>query len=251
MIDAQAYLDRIGYAGPAQPSLENLRALHRAHLLSVPFENLDIPLLRRPLVLEPAALFEKIVERRRGGLCYELNGLFAELLRALGYRVELLSAAVFRPGGVWGAPFDHLALRVELDAPWLADVGFGRDSFREPLRLDLDAPQERAPAAYRVTADGPLRVLQMRTEGIWSDLYRFELEPHAFEEFGPMCLHHQTEPGAPFYGVPVAGLATPRGRITLVDRKLKIVADGAAQEFELSGESERADALREYFGIVT
>lgn len=251
MIDTAAYLERIRYEGSTAPTLDTLRALHVAHLLSVPFENLDIPLLRRPLVLEPALLFEKLVTRRRGGLCYELNGLFVELLRALGFGVSLLSAAVFRPNATWGAPFDHLVLRVELDEPWLVDVGFGRDSFREPLRLESAEPQERYGKTYRLAAHGPLRILQMQTGEGWADLYRFGLEPHEFGEFEAMCIRHQTAPDAPFASVPVVGLATPEGRITLVDRKLKIVRADSIEERELADEPARKQALREYFGIVT
>lgn len=224
--------------------------MHLAHLLAVPFENLDIPLLRRPLALEADALFEKLVLRRRGGLCYELNGLFAQLLRSLGFEVEFLSAAVFRLDGTWGAPFDHVALRVRLDEPWLADVGFGRDSFREPLRLDAAEPQERHGVTYRLASDGPLRILQLHSGGVWTDLYRFDLEPHDLGEFAAMCLKHQTSADAPFTSVAVVGLATREGRITLVDRRLRVVKGDSGDERELAGDEARLEALREYFGIV-
>ncbi len=251
MIDAAAYFERIGYRGPREPTLETLRGLHRAHLFAVPFENLDVVLTRRPLVIEPAALFEKIVVRRRGGLCYELNGLFSELLRALGFRVHYLSAGVSQPGGAWGPPFGHVALRVDLDEPWLADVGFGRDSYREPLRLADEGPQPRGPAAYRVRRDGEVRIVEMQTGGGgWTSLYRFGLEARPLAEFEPMCIVHQTSPEAPFTRVPIAGLATPEGRVTLVDRRLKIVSAAGEQERELADDAARSLALREYFGIA-
>jgi len=250
VIDVGAYLKRIGYSGSTAPTVQTLRGLHLAHLLTVPFENLDIPLLHRPLVLEADALFEKLVVGRRGGICYELNGLFAQLLRSLGFEVDLLSAAVFRLGGTWGAPFDHVALRVQLDEPWLADVGFGRDSFREPLRLNEAEAQERLGVTYRLAENGPLRILQMRAGDAWTDLYRFDLEPHEMSAFAAMCFKHQTAPDAPFVAVPVVGLATLDGRITLVDRRLKIVRAASTQERELAGDEARSRALREYFGIV-
>ncbi len=250
MIDVDAYLRRIAYSGPTEPTLETLRGLHVAHLLSVPFENIDIPLLRRPLDIRPEALFDKIVVRRRGGLCYELNGLFSELLRTLGFRVSYLSAAVAQADGGWGPPFGHVTLRVDLDEPWLADVGFGRDSFREPLRLDASEEQEAGGMRYRICSDGQVRSLEVLVDRAWVPMYRFDLQPHDFAEFEPMCLVHQTSPEAPFTRVPVAGLATRNGRITLVDRRLKIVADGRVQEFELADDRERARALRDYFGIV-
>jgi N-hydroxyarylamine O-acetyltransferase len=115
-----SYLNRIGCSGAREPTLDTLRQLHLAHVSSVPFENLDIP--RRPIVLDEAALFAKIVGRRRGGFCYELNGLFAALLRELGFRVTLLSARVPNAEGRPVPEFDHLVLRVDLAEPWLADV---------------------------------------------------------------------------------------------------------------------------------
>src|SRR5262249_42653824 len=132
-VNVDAYLDRIAYRGPRDVSLETLRDLHRAHLLSTPFENLDIH-ASCPIVLDARHLYEKIVRRGRGGFCYELNGLFALLLRELGFRVTLLSAGVARDAGGFGPDFDHLALRVELETAWLADVGFG-ESF-DPVSFD-------------------------------------------------------------------------------------------------------------------
>src|SRR5512147_1356301 len=136
-MDVQAYLRRIDYRGELDPTAATLHALHRAHLLSVPFENLDIH-LSRPIVLDQDALFDKIVTRRRGGFCYELNGLFALLLEQLGYKVTRLAARVVGTDDSLGPQFDHLTLQVqcpdESHSPWLADVGFG-DSFLEPLRF--------------------------------------------------------------------------------------------------------------------
>src|SRR4051812_31453470 len=111
-MDIQAYLDRIDYRGPRDPTAETLRALHAAHLLAVPFENLNVA-MGWPIALDEAALFDKIVVRRRGGFCYELNGLFAALLRGLGFQVTMLSAGVAREGGGFGPEYDHLTLLVE------------------------------------------------------------------------------------------------------------------------------------------
>src|SRR5215213_9521921 len=126
-MDVDAYLERIGYRGPPAPTAETLRRLHVAHLLAVPFENLSIH-AGEPVVLDDESLFDKVVARRRGGFCYELNGLFAALLRALGFEVEMLSAAVRGSAGKFGPEFDHMTLLVKLGERWLADVGFG-DSF--------------------------------------------------------------------------------------------------------------------------
>src|SRR5689334_2014409 len=135
------YLDRIGYTGFREPTAEVLRQIHRAHLFTVPFENLDIA-LGREIVCDEEPFLRKIVDRRRGGFCYELNGAFATLLRELGFAVTLLSGRVPRQDGSLSPEFDHLALRVDLEELWLADVGFG-DSFLDPLRLATGAEQQQ------------------------------------------------------------------------------------------------------------
>ena len=160
MLDVRAYLDRIGYLGPIEATAENLRALHRAHLLTVPFENLDISLGRK-IVLEEEAILRKILELRRGGFCYELNSAFAALLRALGFSVTLLSARVARSDGGEGPEFDHLTLRIDLEEPWLADVGFG-NSFLEPLRLEAETEQADPSGTFRLIEDAGQWQMQKR-----------------------------------------------------------------------------------------
>src|SRR5215204_5389972 len=163
LLDTKAYLERINYSGPLEPTAETLRRLQLAHLLAVPFENLSIR-AGEPIVLDDEALFEKVVGRRRGGFCYELNGLFAALLRALGFQVTLLSAGVARADGTFGPDFDHMALLVTLEDRWLADVGFG-DSFRDPLRLDERGEQPEGPRAFRIDQDGGHLLLLLRRAG--------------------------------------------------------------------------------------
>src|SRR5574341_1574684 len=151
-MNAAAYLERIAYSGSREPNLQTLQTLHRAHLLAVPFENLDIH-LGRPIVLDQDKLFEKIVLERRGGFCYECNGLFGALLREMGFQVTLLSARVrISDGSGFGPEFDHLVLRVELGEPWLADVGYG-GGFREPLRLVENLEQVQGWSVYRLLRD--------------------------------------------------------------------------------------------------
>ena len=133
-MNIEAYLKRIHYNGSLVPNAETLRALQVAHLRAVPFENLSIH-AGEPIVLEQDALFTKIVEHRRGGFCYEANGLFAGLLRALGFEVAMLAAGVATRDGEFGPDFDHMTLMVTLGRRWLVDVGFG-ESFLEPLLLD-------------------------------------------------------------------------------------------------------------------
>ncbi|MBV9927535.1 MAG: arylamine N-acetyltransferase [Acidobacteria bacterium] len=247
-MDVAAYLERIGYRGPLAPTAETLRRLHVAHLLAVPFENLSIHAGEK-VVLEDGALFEKVVARRRGGFCYELNGLFAALLGALGFRVEMLSAEVARRGGGFGPEFDHMALLVKLEERWLADVGFG-DSFVEPLRLDARAEQAQGTRAFRIEEDGE-RLLLLRREagGEWEPEYRFGLEPHVFGDYAGMCHFHQTSPESHFTRAPLCSRLTEEGRLTLSGLRLITTQGGAKSERELAGDEEYAAALLEHFGI--
>src|SRR5579871_3807733 len=173
MVDVRSYLARIDYSGSTTPSSATLRALHRAHLLTVPFENLDIA-AKRQIVVDENVAAHKIVDLHRGGFCYELNGAFAALLRALGFRVTLRSARAAREGGGEGPEFDHLALRVDFDEPWLADVGFG-ESFLEPLRLVAGKEQDDPAGLFRLVQFGErLQLERFTPDTNWRRQYSYE-----------------------------------------------------------------------------
>ncbi len=243
-----AYLRRLGATRPAAPDAEALRDLHLRHLRAVPFENLSVH-LDEDIALDPEALVDKIVRYARGGFCYELNGAFAALLRALGYRVELLAARVFGPDGP-GIPYDHLALRVHggdgHDGPWLADIGFGRNS-HHPLRLDSREEQPDPAGVFRIeeTADGDLDVLR---DG--RPQYRLEQRPRALADFAAGCWYHRTSPESHFTRSLVCSRLTESGRVTLSGRTLVITAaDGSREERELT-DAEVLPAYRTHFGIT-
>ncbi|WP_441247433.1 arylamine N-acetyltransferase family protein [Kitasatospora sp. McL0602] len=240
----ESYLARIGAQRPDRPDLAGLRRLQQAHLSAVPFESLSIH-LGEPVQLDAQSLLAKIVDRRRGGFCYELNGAFALLLTALGYRVELLGARVFN-GPQPGPPFDHLALRVLLDEPWLVDVGFGRFS-RQPLRLDSREPQTDPGGVFTLTTtDGPDLDVLMDGE----PQYRLDQRPYAIEDFTPTCWWQTTSPDSAFTRSPTCSLPTVTGRITLSGTRLiTTAADGTRAERELTG-PEALDAYRTHFGIA-
>jgi N-hydroxyarylamine O-acetyltransferase len=247
MLNVDGYLARINYTGSREPGVGTLRELHTAHLLTVPFENLDNHLGRR-IVLDEEKVVHKIVSERRGGICYELNGAFCALLRAMGFEVSMLSAGVARDEGGFDPPFDHMTLMVQLEDRWLADVGFG-DSFREPLLLDDRGEQAQGDDAYRLADSGEYVIVERRKYDEWRPEYRFTLEPHAYSDFADMCHYHQTSPDSIFTRRRACTVATPDGRITVSDMKLIITAAGEKQEHELSSDAEWMAALREHFGI--
>jgi len=248
-MNIDAYLKRINYSGSLDPTPETLRALQVAHLKSVPFENLSIH-ASEPIVLEDDALFAKIVERRRGGFCYEANGLFAALLRALGFEVAMLAAGVAKKEGGFGPRFDHMTLMVTLAERWLADVGFG-DSFLEPLLLDSRDEQVQGTHSFRIVDDGDHLILLRRNDGAdWEPQYRFTLQPYTFADYEEMCRYHQTSPDSHFTKGRICSLATDDGRITLSD--LRLITSGPRQlRHERTLNQEEYDRiLLDQFGIV-
>ena len=255
MIDSAAYLERIGYSGPTAPTWRTLRGLHLAHLRAAPFENLDIH-LGRPIVLDEDALFAKIVSHRRGGFCYELNGLFAALLRDLGFGVTLLAAQYPRDDGVAPPETDHLVLRVtaaDSDEPRLVDVGAGGDSFALPLRTATASKQPRAAsgANFRlVPEEGRQRLLRQEPGGPWEVRYAFTGQPRALADFVAGCAFHQTSPDSPFPRRRVCTRLTPQGRISLIEHRLITVDAGTRTERELADDAAYRDALRTHFGIA-
>ena len=248
-MDIKAYLERINYHGSLAPAAQTLRDLQVAHLLTVPFENLSIH-AKQPIVLEDEALFTKIVENKRGGFCYEANGLFAALLRALGFDVWMLSAEVANAEGGFGPNFDHMALMVSLEQRWLVDVGFG-DSFLEPLLLDERSEQVQGSRAYRILPDSTHLILMQRDAGDeWKAEYRFTLQPHEYDDYAEMCRYHQTSPQSHFTKARICSRATEEGRITLSEmRFIRTSKNGGRQERTLASQEEYAAVLREHFGI--
>ncbi len=271
-MDIAAYFDRIRYTGPLAPTSRSLRTLHRHHMMTVPFENLDVGLGRK-IVLDSGRLVKKIVEERRGGFCYELNGAFASLLATLGFRVQLLSARVADRKGVLSREFDHLALQVDVPEghgeeatarpgssgrAWLVDVGFG-DNFLEPLRFVTDVEQEDPAGRFRLIhplrsrrsgADGRWQLERRDEEGEWRLQYDFALQPRELSEFAEMCHYHQTSRNSKFRRNRICSLATPAGRITLSGSRLITRSNGNREERTLETESEVHSALRHHFGIV-
>lgn len=254
-MDVDAYLQRINYRGSLAATAQTLRELQMAHLLTVPFENLSIH-SAQPIILDDDALFEKIVLRRRGGFCYELNGLFAALLRELGFEVAMLSAGVANAEGIFGPDFDHMSLLVTFhgDEPaerWLADVGFG-DSFREPLELDSRLEQTQGERGYRIVAEEPhLIMMQRESGGEWKAQYRFTLQTYAYADYVEMCRYHQTSPLSHFTRARVCTRATPEGRVTLSEMRLITTIHGKERtERVLMNDAEYVSVLNEHFGII-
>jgi len=250
MIDNEKYLRRIGLPNTELgPNLKTLKWLQKNHLLRVPFENLDIH-WGTEITLDVLRFYAKIVENGRGGFCYELNGLFNELLKGIGFQTKIVSARVAGKEGVYGEEYDHLAILVKIDDDeYLADVGFG-DFIAEPLKIEFDTEQRDPNGIYyiRQIESDYLEVVSKTNTGVQHE-YKFKNREHDLDEFAGMCVHNQSSPESHFTQGIVCSLMTKNGRKTLTDKKFIETVDGKKKEQEIGSNKEFGELLSREFGI--
>jgi N-hydroxyarylamine O-acetyltransferase len=253
-MDTQRYLRRIHHTQPVQPDVRTLGRLQLAHMRHVPFENLDIG-LKRPIKIDEQSIWDKLIHQKRGGFCYELNGLFAWLLRQIGYDVIYLNARDYHEeDGTFGIDFDHLTLLVR--APnqptrWLVDVGWG-DTFTQPLDVEGPGWQEQGLRAYRIEPfrDG-FQLWERGYGGKVERQYYFDLTPHQFPaEYEAACLYHQTSPQSIFTRNRIISRLTENGRVSLDNDRLIVTTSGQRDELPFQGEAEFQVLLKQYFDIT-
>ncbi|NLO48305.1 MAG: arylamine N-acetyltransferase, partial [Clostridiales bacterium] len=229
MFSLNDYFDRIGFRGKADVSFETLNALHTAHTLNIPFENLDV-YYKRPLLLDKESLFKKIVTGKRGGYCFEMNGLFSFVLREIGFKVTDLLA-----GGRL-----HQILMVEIgDDRYLADVGFGNDGITSPLLLVEGLEQKQFTNTYRFGAEPKFDfALQRKAGDEFITMYAFTLQECSPLDF--MISNHftATYPKSFFNSMRMCTMPTKEGRITLTDKHFKVVENGETVETAIADDEE-------------
>jgi N-hydroxyarylamine O-acetyltransferase len=242
------YLKRINIDGRVHADLQSLCYIQENHLLSVPFENLNI-MYCLPIQLELERLYDKIVRHRRGGYCHELNGLLSWLLRSVGYRVSILSSRVLRNDGTYGPEFGHMLLLVHLDEDYIVDVGFG-DSVRSPLPLTGEIVEDVS-GSYRVVHDcGSDELLfQKKLEGEWVSELRFTLTPRAIEDFREMNDYQQSSPDSHFTKNVICSIATPDGRLSISGQTFIQTTSTGKGRSPIASDEERIRLLKSYFGI--
>ena len=245
-MDLHAYFERIGFDGEARPDLATLKALHRAHLLAIAYENLDVQ-FGRPLTPSPEDAFEKIVSRRRGGWCYEMNGLFGAALAAIGFHVTRLAGSVRRDlmGEVMVG--NHLVLKVDLEEPWIADVGFG-DGPIDPFPL-REGGFEAGGFAYRLE----------RLEGGWwrfhnsefggAPSFDFTEQPASPALLAEKCQWLQTWPESPFVTIATAQRHRPGEILVLRGRLLRRVRPGGTEDLLIGDAAAYVDLLARDFDL--
>jgi N-hydroxyarylamine O-acetyltransferase len=249
-MNVQKYLLRIGINSIDLPSLVQLTILQQQHLLYIPFENLNIHLGKK-ISLDYEAIFEKVINQRRGGFCYELNGLFFLLLKKLGYKVKRISARVNGSSGNIGKEYDHLAIIVTIEnQDWLVDVGFGKFSF-QPLKILLDEEQKDERGEYKIlrSDEAYYAVYTKEKNQDWLLGYLFTLDHRRNSEFEKMCQYHQTSEESNFTKRRLCTIPTKEGRVTLTDTKLKIEKNGEVMETEVDSEEVFRAHLKNYFDM--
>ena len=249
-IDVDAYMERIGCIREYRPTIRFLRSLHRNHMLSIPFENLDIH-VGNQIILDIDRIFDKVINQKRGGFCYELNGLFYHLLEELGFQCKIISARVIEKDGRIGAEFDHMAIIVYLDdQQWLVDVGFG-DSFMSPKEFVVDKVQMDGNQYYKIIErhDGDFELQSSSDSFQYASQYIFGKKQRQFVEFIAMCQYHQSSPKSHFTQKKLLTMPTKDGRITMTDSKLVITKMGVREELPILNIDEFRVKLNDYFGV--
>jgi arylamine N-acetyltransferase len=252
-VDVAAYFDRIGYRGPAEPTVDTVRALVAAHNGAIPFENLD-PLMGVPVAdLSAAALTDKLVHRRRGGYCYEHNGLMGYVLEQLGFGVERLAGRVvwLNPDGPLPAQ-THQVLSVtvpDVEGPLLVDVGFGGQTLTSPIRLEAGPVQETRHEPYRIQIRGDGYQLEAQVRGEWQPLYMFTSRPQPRIDLEVGSWYVSTRPESFFVTGVTAALVTDDARWNLRGRNLAIHSAGGTEKIRFETADEVIDVLANRFGI--
>jgi arylamine N-acetyltransferase len=253
-LDLGAYFDRINYGGPAEPTLEVLQDLMTAHTGSIPFENLD-PLMGVPVDdLSLEALTDKLVYRRRGGYCYEQNGLMGYALTEIGFRVRRLAGRV-----VWMLPPDaplgaqtHTVLAVTFpgsQGSFLVDVGFGGQTLTSPIRLQTGNAQQTTHEPYRLNDRGEGLVLQAQVRDEWQPLYTFGTQTVPQIDLTVGSWYVSTHPSSIFVTGLMVALTTEDARYNLAGRNLTIHRADGSEKIRLDDAAAVVDALGGRFGI--
>lgn len=245
----EKYLDRIKFSGELQPNFSVLKKLQKNHLLNIPFENLDIH-YKTPIELNIDRIYEKIVQNKRGGFCYELNGLFYELLISLGFNAKRVSARVYEKDNEYSPEFDHIAIVVKIEnIEYLTDVGFGEFIF-EPLELHLGKTHTDSRGSYVIDKyEGEYVRVNKIEDGKSTPEFIFKNIERELGEYAEMCKYHQTNPNSHFMKKRLISMPTENGRITISGNTLKIKENNTVTEKVLKNETDFEKELLEIFKI--
>lgn len=245
----QDYFKRIGLSSDVKADIAGVTEMMRCQLFTVPFENLDVQ-AGKVVSLVPEEIVEKILHRNRGGYCYEINGLFAMALEALGIPYQFVAARpMFYPVK---RPKTHMAIVLKVDgAEWLCDLGFGSYGIRAPMRLDLTGVEVRQDFDTFLLGKSNERefLLQALVDGEWANQYAFDLSPQDWIDFVPANYLNSTHPDAVFVQKLLVVLHDPAGRTILFGDMLKTIRNGTVEKQTIAPEV-CASILADRFGLT-
>lgn len=247
-MDQKKYLNRINFSGALTTNIHTLNQLQSAHLLTIPFENLDIH-LGKIIKLDIKQIFNKIVINKRGGFCYELNGLFYELLKSIGFQVKMISAKVYDKENGFGPEFDHMAIIAQFNNDlFLTDVGFGEFTFH-PLKIELNQIQQDKKGEFKIENYDDIHFqVSKKEKDNWMPQYLFSLKERMLNEYEPMCIYHQTSSKSHFTQKKLFSMCTIEGRITFLENTIKITNGNECKEIYIK-EDEYIQSLWKYFKV--
>ncbi|WP_422123270.1 arylamine N-acetyltransferase family protein [Planococcus sp. X10-3] len=246
-MDPIKYLQRFDAYPLEENYLQDLARLQSLHMQHIPFENLDV-IRKVPIYLNLESIYDKVVNQKRGGFCYELNGLFCWLLQQSGFDAKMVSATVIKQDGSFTKPGTHAAILVQLDAPYLVDAGFG-DSTISPIPLGGERHTDNSGTYSIDEIEQGIYQLSRENDGEQKILYRFTLDEKQLEDFHEGCIFNQVSEESTFTHHDIVTRATPDGRITLTDTTLTRTIDGRKEKREVT-QAEKIQLLKDEFGII-
>ncbi|WP_375559952.1 arylamine N-acetyltransferase [Bernardetia sp. OM2101] len=246
------YLRRIDYRQTPKNNLQTLNELHKKHVFAIPFEDLDIH-LKKPLKIDLDSLYEKIIVEKRGGFCYELNFLFYNLLKEIGFDCHIVSASMYDKRENLAGQFDHLAIIVKLEENWLVDVGYG-NLFTEPMKIpskiDNYVYKDRDAIYKIIQVNKSNYILSESRKGYkFKKIYTFETISRKIEEFYEQINFKQYSEDSYFVKNRICTLPTEEGRITLFNNKFIKTIGEEKQERTIQNDEEFYQIVREEFGM--
>lgn len=246
MINLNNYLKRIEVNYHPQPTFDNLRLLMSQHLFNIPFENIDV-LKGKYIKLDFECFSEKIIQNKQGGFCYELNGLFYLLLKELDFKVKLIAATVFNKDGEWAYPNSHAALLVNIDQPYLVDVGFG-DSFLNPLPITGEIMEDES-GKYRVNQVNSDYFLQKSFHDGWKTQYKFTVDNRELDYFIDACHFNQTSPDSIFTKGLIVTIPYQQGRATISSNSLTLKELQTTTKKVFKSKNQLIETIHQYANI--
>lgn len=245
------YFTRIKYGGRAEITAETLKDLQKCHLKNIPYENLDI-LAGRPLSLERQELFEKIIRRNRGGYCFELQGLYGDLLTSLGFKITQYAGRYMNEGGIQMRR--HRVLVAELEGEkYLCDVGVFGEMPRAALKLEAGLEQSDGISTYQFGRDDfyGWTLNRLKKESGWGPVYGFTEEPQLDMDYIMPCFHCEKHPDSPFNKKPMISIFTEDSSLTFQNDLFKVYRNEKVEECtEVQGVNEVKKLVYEKFGLV-